>query len=140
MPMTLVIEITPELETQIRQAASQAGVTPDVYVVESVTERLYLTPPQKSPRKRLPKNEAQLLMKINQSLAGINWGRYRTLIERRQAELLTADEQQELIALSDQIEEANVQRLEYLSQLAQVRKTTLPALINALGLKPASYA
>ena len=137
--MTLVIEIAPELEKKIRHAASEAGLSLDAFIVESVTERLH-SRPQKSRPKRLPKKEAQLLLKINHSLDTIDWTRYRTLIERRQAELLTEAEHRELIALSDRIEEANVKRIEYLAELAQVRKTTLPSLMKELGLKPASYA
>jgi len=65
--------------------------------------------------------------------------RYRELIHKRQAESLTPDEQTELIARSDYLEDANVKRIEYLTQLATLRKTTLPAIMKEPGLKPASY-
>ena len=32
--MTLTIEITPELEHQINQAAEKAGLSPDIYVLQ----------------------------------------------------------------------------------------------------------
>ena len=38
--MTIVLEMTPELENQIRRAASRAGIPLDKYVLESVVERL----------------------------------------------------------------------------------------------------
>jgi hypothetical protein len=79
-------------------------------------------------------------LKINHSLDAIDWTRYQTLIERRQAENLTGDEHKELIAISDRIEEANTKRLMYLAELAKVRKTTLPLLMKELDLKPASHA
>lgn len=138
--MTIVIEVTPELESQIRQAAAQIGLSPDVYIIDSVTERLQQTQHRQSRVKKLSKTEATLLQKINQSLSQISWVRYQELIARRQAETLTPTEQAELIALSDQIEEANVKRLEYVAELARLYKTTIPNIIKELGLKPIAYA
>lgn len=137
--MAIVIELAPELETQIRQAAARSGLSPDAYILESVKERLHATPPRPLDARRLSDVEADLLQKINQSLSQIGWMRYRELLVKRQAETLAPSEQTELIALSDQIEEANVQRMTYIAELAQVRKTTLPALMKELGLQPVAY-
>src|SRR6266487_3576754 len=111
--MTILIDIPPELEFQLRRAADQAGLAPDAYIVQTLHEQL--TPQQSSPadRQRLTQTEAQLLMDINHSLASIPWPRYHLLVAKRQAETLTLEEQQELIVLSDAIEAANVQRIEY---------------------------
>lgn len=138
--MTIVIDLAPELESQIRQAAAQVGLSPDAYSVESVTNRLQQVRHRQSGAKRLSKVEANLIQQINQSLSQIEWLRYRELIGKRQAETLTPEEQSELIARSDQIEEANVKRMEYVAELAQVRKTTIPLLMKELGLKPVAYA
>lgn len=62
--------------------------------------------------KRLVKRGATLLQKINRSLARIQWQRYRELICKRQAEILMSEEQAELMAPSDQLEEANAKRIE----------------------------
>jgi fructose-1,6-bisphosphatase len=148
--MTLVLEITPELEKQIRQAASSAGTPIDRYILESVIERLVQTqhtqnkPSQnntgQNTGKRLSSVEVQLLEKINQSLAQIQWDRYRELLARRKAGTLTLEEQRELISYSDRIEEANVKRIRYVAELADVQHTTLPALMTKLGLKPVAHA
>lgn len=148
--MTLVLEITPDLEKQIRQAASNAGTPIDKYVLESVMERLAQTqhtqnkPSQNNTNqytgKRLSPLEVHLLEKINQSLAQIQWERYRELLARRQAETLSSEEQRELISFSDRIEEANVKRIQYVAELAEVQHTTLPALMTKLGLKPVAHA
>ncbi len=138
--MTITIETTPELQEQIEHAAAQAGLTPDVYIVETLRD--HLTQPVVSSAQgpasaqHLAPAEANLLLKINQSLAGIPWARYHTLISKRRAETLTPDERQELITLSDQIETANAQRMTYLVELARLRKISLPTLIQELGLKP----
>jgi len=138
--VTITIELVPELEKQIKEAAAKAGLSVDAYILESVTQRLPVKRPQKNGISHLSKQESDLLQKINQSLAQIEWLRYRELIKKRQAETLTAAEQQALIALSDQIEQANAKRIGYVAELAAVRKTTLPALIKELGLKPVAYA
>ena len=77
-----------------------------------------------------------LVQKINQSLPQIGWDHYRELIKKRQSGTLTQQEHLELIAISDQLEEANVNRIGYLAELAKVRQTTIPALIKEIGLKP----
>ncbi|MDQ3249104.1 MAG: hypothetical protein M3Q45_07825 [Chloroflexota bacterium] len=135
--MPLILEVTPELESQIRSAAAQAGISPDAYVLESVTARLAQKRQRSSKGNRLSQTEADLLQKINRSLSQIQWMRYRTLIAKRHAETLTPEEQTELIALSDQIEEANSKRMGYVAELAQVRRTTIPVLMRELGLQPA---
>ena len=86
---------------------------------------------------RLSSVESKLLQQINTSLSAIEWERYRLLQAKRNAETLSAQEQAELIALSDQIENANVRRMQAVAELARVRKTTVPALVETLGLSPA---
>jgi len=138
--MTITIEMPPELESQLRRAAAQAGLAPDVYIVQTLHERLTSHQSAPADNQRISDTEAQLLMHINQSLAGIPWSRYHELVAKRQAETLTSDEQHELIALSDAIESANVQRIEYIAELARLRNTNVAAVIQAFGLKPVTHA
>ena len=80
------------------------------------------------------------MQKINRSLSQIEWERYDQLLAKRHAETLTPDEIDELIALSDQIEAANVRRIKYLAELSRLRGTTIGALIDELGIKPKAHA
>ena len=132
--MTITLEVAPELERQIKQAAAQVGLSLDAYILESVTQRLQPTRHRPSSVKCLSKREATLLYALNENLAQMDWPRYRELIRKRQAETLTPDEQTELIKFSDYLEEANAKRIKYLAQLATLRKTTVPALMQELGL------
>lgn len=134
--MTISIDTTPTLERKIKRAAAEAGLSPDEYVLESVTQRLQPARHRQSKAARLSKEESELIQKINQSLAQFDWTRYRELIRKRQAETLTNQEHLELIAMTEQTEEANVNRLEALAELARIRKTTIPALMKTFGLKP----
>jgi hypothetical protein len=133
--MTITLELAPELERQLQQAAAQAGLSPDVYVVETLRGHL-LPAPQQADVQRLSSAESELLLTINHSLDGIAWTRYHALVAKRQAETLTAEEQHELIALSDRIEAANAQRMSQLVELSRLRAIPLTALIQELGLKP----
>jgi len=89
-------------------------------------------------RRRVPspsKTETELLMKINNGLPADVRARYRVLIKKRQEESLSEEEYEELIRLSDQTEWLQVERLEALIELAQLRGTTLDALMDSLGIK-----
>ena len=137
--MTITIELAPDLERQIQQAATQAGLAPDAYILEAIRTRLAQSQPAPASMPHLSEVEADLLLKINHSLSSITWSRYHELVAKRQAETLTPEEQQELIALTGRIETANVQRISYLVELARLRNTTLDALMAELGLKPTFF-
>ena len=90
-------------------------------------------------RRRAPvlsRTEAELLLEINQSaLPASLQARRDALVAKRQAETLTPGEREELIHLTDQLGELNVQRLEYLTELARLRQTSLAALMEDLGIQ-----
>jgi ABC-type Zn uptake system ZnuABC Zn-binding protein ZnuA len=64
---------------------------------------------------------------------------YHALIAKRRAETLTTEEQATLIEISDQIEQANAHRIEYLIELATVRGTSLEAVMHELGIEAPAY-
>jgi hypothetical protein len=64
------------------------------------------------------------------------WENYRRLLKLRKAELLTPQDHEMLIALSDKIELANAERLKYLVMLAKLRGVTLPVLMGDLKIVP----
>jgi hypothetical protein len=88
----------------------------------------------------LPIEEARLLDKINQGIPSELRTQYQTLHAKREAETLTQQEHQALIQLSNQIEQLGVQRLEALANLAQLRRVSLPELMEILGIQPVTYA
>ena len=131
--MTIHLNVNSELERQLKKAARQLGLTPDTYIMRLLQKDLQT----RAAPMRLSPVESELVRQINASLSNIKWERYRTLLAKRDAETLNAAEQAELIALSDQIENANVRRMQAVAELARVRKTTVPALVATLGLSPA---
>ncbi len=87
----------------------------------------------------LSRPESELLQKINRGIPEPGWQRYKTLSELRDAEKLTTEEHKELIRLSDEIEMFNVERIEYLIELAQLRNQSLPDLMDDLGIHPLDH-
>ncbi|HEY52605.1 MAG TPA: STAS/SEC14 domain-containing protein [Caldilineae bacterium] len=84
----------------------------------------------------LPRKEAELLLKINQTAPPLDLqARYDELAAKRQAETLTPGEHEELMHLTDQLDELNVHRLEYLAELARLRQTSLSVLMEDLGIE-----
>ena len=84
----------------------------------------------------LSTNESELLIKINQDLPQELREIYQSLIEKRNQENLTEAEYQQLLELTEEVEKYQAQRLEYLTQLAQIRQLSLTNLIAQMGLKP----
>lgn len=82
----------------------------------------------------LPLPEAELLQTINQGISQEIQKRFDELTIRRRADILTAEEHQELLQLVDQIEELDAKRMEALGQLAQLRKVSLRTLMSQLDL------
>lgn len=87
----------------------------------------------------LPRAEADLLLKVNRCVPTPDMQeRSKILIAKRQAETLTPDEYEELQQLTAKFEALNVQRLELLVELAQLRGVSLSALLQNLGIQEAA--
>ena len=131
--MAITVTLAPELETQVRSVAKQEGLTTNTYIGKLLQRDLY--------QRRVTVSEAEenLLQQINIGMPEETWQRYHLLITKLEDETLQPDEQQELAQIIDQREEANVRRIDALIKLAQLRNTTLDALIDELGVRPALY-
>ncbi|MEA2599898.1 MAG: hypothetical protein QOF89_890 [Acidobacteriota bacterium] len=132
----LTLEITPDLESALRQEAAKQGLDAQGYILRTLRERLAA---RQIAAPRLPADEAALLQAINRGFSSKTWQRYTALKAKRRAETLTLQEQAELIALSDQMEEMNVKRMESVIQLARLRQTSVDALMDDLGIKSPPY-
>ncbi len=84
----------------------------------------------------LSAEETELLQRINRGLSPAIEQRCRELDARRRADTLTVTEHEELLRLIDQVEAAQVERLSNLVALAEFRGTSLPKLMDDLGLEP----
>lgn len=83
---------------------------------------------------RLPQTEAELLLKINQGIPANIQKDYEELTVKREEEILTDDEYQNLLQLTEEIENIQAQRIENLAELARLRGMSLTTLMESLGI------
>ena len=98
-----------------------------------VTQVLMLRAQRQVPSLSL--SESELILKINQSIPDSLQQRFNDLITKRHSLTLTDAEQAELIKLTDQIEDLDVKRIEYLAQLAQLRQRSLTEVMQDLDIQ-----
>jgi hypothetical protein len=131
---TIALELTPELEQQIQDEAAKQGLELKHYILKTLSQNLSSV--QLQPK---PLSEFDLLQKISIGLSPETWDSYHALINKRRVELLNIEEEAKLIEISDRIEQANIQRLNILIELAKLRNTSLIELMQDLGIKPPEY-
>ncbi len=83
--------------------------------------------------------EVELLLKIHQDLPSGLQSRYQELLTKRQAETLTPTEYAELLQCTEQVEQWEAQRVEYLTELARWRRISLAQLLQELNLPAPAY-
>ena len=131
--MSIVIDIPQDLEQKLRATASAAGENIDEYIVKLLEKNVQgklLDPLASAPG---------LLQIINRGLSPEAWARFHTLLQKRDTQVITATELEELIDLTEEIEVAHAQRMEALVALATLQNKPLPILMNELGIGPVAY-
>lgn len=88
----------------------------------------------------LDNDESELFLLINQRLTAAQQAWRAELLDKLDEGTLTEIEHQELIQLNDETEILNAQRVEALSELAALRRITLPQLMHDLGLDTSANA
>jgi hypothetical protein len=83
--------------------------------------------------------EADLLQKITHCIPPNLQTRFNELVKQRQANTIDETSLQELCDLSNQIELLEVDRIKQLAQLAQLRSTSIEALMQQLHLVPVNH-
>lgn len=127
--MALTLNLTQELQTELRHEAAREGLDEAGYILRALNDRLRFA------KSRTPRPEAELLSRINRGVTQEQWLQYQDLVEKRQAEDLTPEQHTALMALTHQIEEVHAQRFEALGELARLRGASLEGLMQELGIK-----
>jgi hypothetical protein len=78
------------------------------------------------------------LEKISQGLPAALTSRYHELIDKRRAGTIGADEYEELLRLTDEVETLHAQRIENLADLALLRGVPLAGVMQQLGIQTPS--
>ena len=84
----------------------------------------------------LSKEETALLKMINRGLPAARRKRFVALSDKRATDSLSDDEYQELLDLTEELEQLNAERVQYLSQLASLRGVGVRELMKELGIHP----
>ncbi len=103
-----------------------------------VTEVLKLRAQREVPS--LSVSESELLVKINQGISAEMQGRFNELVAKRQRLILSDAELAELIQLTDEIEQLDAERVQYLGELGQLRGRSLSEVMQDLSICPPACA
>lgn len=107
--------------------------------LEQIVERAALLRAQRR-APSLSKAESDLLLKINQGVVPAEVKERCTFLTQKSRQgNITTEEQIELTSLVDEIELLNAERMNYLIQLAQLRRTSLDDLLQTLEITPLHY-
>jgi hypothetical protein len=88
----------------------------------------------------LSQDETSLLVQINRPLSPDIQQRFDDLVAQRQAETISPEALEELVRLTDVIEQHDAARLEALDALARLRHVPLATLMTDLGITHPPYA
>ncbi len=135
--MTLTIELKPETQARLQQAATLSGMPVPEFTQRFLDEQLPAT--NANLPTSAPAEDSHFLLKINEGLPENTWLRYRELVGKRQAETLTEIEHQELMILTRQVEADSATRIVNLAALAKVRNVSLDVVKTQLGISTTSY-
>lgn len=115
------------------QLLSAADQLPDDQLEELVQQVAQLAAKRRAPS--LPSGETELLRQINQQPDPHRVQRYQELRAKRENVLLDEAETQELLALSDWLEETHAERLQAVAGLAQLRGLSLNDMMTNLAIR-----
>ena len=123
----------PTIQIEAEQLLNAALQMPRAEFDRFVEKLLQLRRQARAPG--LSARESELLLTINQGAPEQLGKRYDTLRKKHRKNKLSRAEHQELLGLTQQMEQCDVERLRLLAELAQLRGLPLPELMRQLGLE-----
>jgi hypothetical protein len=124
--MTITLDVPPELEGQLRQAARRQGVDLAAFLLDSARQRLRPD--------ILPEPEATLLQVINAPVAPEARSERDALLAEQDRRDLTIEEQETLTRRIDEVELANAERWRCIAELARRRGLSLSEIAGELEI------
>src|SRR5690242_5825521 len=110
--MSIQIDLSEQLELRLQEEAAKAGVHPEDYVVATLSRFLQVEPNVAAA------TEDELLEFISGGLSESDWSHYYELVQKREQELISGEELDDLVRLTDRIEHLNAARVKCLVELA----------------------
>jgi hypothetical protein len=130
--MPLLVELPPEIEARVQEAAEAEGIDTAAYVRDAMAAS------HPFPAAPASMTEKELVEEINRGFSEAFWERFRVLVRRREAGTMTVAEQQEAISMSDRTEARAVERLQCLLELSERRGKSVDELMTEMSIRPVS--
>ncbi len=130
--MSLIITLPNELEQFLQNHAQRVGVPVETLLTRTIIERWDGV--RRAPG--LPGRESELLLRLQTLFAPEQTREYRALCEKSDAETLTESERERFLALLEQRDHQNAERLEIVAELARLRGVSLRDMMTQLGIRP----
>lgn len=124
--MLINIELPTDVKEKLDDKARHLGKALEDLIIEILEE----TAAAEEVKKR-----DHLLQKVTLGIDPKKWERYYQLIAVRDEEQLTEEQHKELIAISDEIEMRNAERMPYVFQLAALEGTQPELIIEQLNIQ-----
>jgi hypothetical protein len=130
--MSLIIQIPVTTEHYLRENANRQGMSLEDYISQLLTETS-VSAFSKKGKKTL--SEIELLQKVQLDIQKDDLREYNRLKNLLKLGEITEQEREKLIQLNDLVEIAHAKRMQFILQLAQLRKVPLDSVLMDLGIK-----
>ncbi len=130
--MSLTITLPNELEQFLQNHALRVGVPVETLLTRTIVERW--DGARRYPG--LPNGESELLLRLQTLFTPEQTSEYRALCEKSDAGTLNHDERERFLAILEQRDHQNAERLKILAELAQQRGVSLRDMMAQLGVRP----
>jgi DNA-binding CsgD family transcriptional regulator len=135
----LKVQVTSQIEIDLDEVLKSVAQLESDDLEQVVNQFLALQARRRA--SSLSPSETDLLQQINQGLPPSLRARYEELNAKLHEETMTPAEHEELLQLSDQIEQSDAERLRRLIALAQLRQISVDTLMDQLGIRrPPAHA
>ena len=129
----LKVQVTSQIEIDLDEVLKSVAQLEPHELEQVVNQLIALQARQRAAS--LSTTETDLLQQINQGLPPTIRSRYEELNAKLHEETITLAEHEELLQLSDQLEQADAERLRHLIALAQLRQVSIDTLMDQLGIR-----
>ena len=135
----LKVQITSQIEIDLDEVLKSVAQLEPHELEQVVNQFIALQARQRAASLSIA--ETDLLQQINQGLSPTIRARYEELNAKLHDETITPAEHEELLQLTDQIEQSDAERLRHLIALAQLRQVSVDTLMDQLGIRrPLAHA
>ena len=133
--MSLTIQIPVTTEHYLREIAKRQGMSLEHYISQLLTDTSISTLNKKG-KKSI--TEIDLLQKIQLNIQADDLHEFYRLTQLLKAGKITEKERETLIQLNDLVEIAHAKRMQYVLQLAKLRKVSFDKILTDLGINQPS--